>query len=244
MEEVGRWVPKVVITVAVLIGRVSLLLFFVFMFMGSFNLILFGFTDTGVLLWDGSILSMIFFVQHSAMIRRRSRSRLAGIVPSYYHGVIFTIVSGTVLIALVLTWQTSAVVLNEFHGPARWLLRGIFSLGLALFVWGMYTLRSFNSFDPFGTRVLVAHIRGRQLEPPKFVVRGPYAYVRHPLYLAMLLFIWSCPDMTADRLLFNVIWTVWIYVATILEEADLVTEFGQLYSEYQKKVPMLIPWPT
>ena len=33
------------------------------------------------------------------------------------------------------------------------------------------------------------------------VVRGPYRWVRHPLYLTTLLMIWSYPDLTADRLL-------------------------------------------
>jgi len=221
-----------------------LLLFLVFLFAGSLNVVRLGFSDTAVLVWDGGVLSILFFVQHSAMIRRSFRSRLAEILPSFYHGAVFTIVSGIVLTALVLTWQSSAVVLHEFHGPARWLLRAIFCLGLAVFVWGMYTLRSLKSFDLFGLRAVVAHMRGRQLEPPKFAVRGPYVYVRHPLYLAVLLLIWSCPDVTADRLLFNVLWTAWIYVATIWEEADLVKDFGASYREYQRRVPMLIPWPT
>jgi protein-S-isoprenylcysteine O-methyltransferase Ste14 len=74
-----------------------------------------------------------------------------------------------------------------------------------------------------------------------FVVRGPYRWVRHPLYLFMILMIWSCPDLTSDRLLFNGLWTVWIAIGSIFEERDLVSEFGNAYREYQRKVPMLIP---
>lgn len=74
-----------------------------------------------------------------------------------------------------------------------------------------------------------------------FVVRGLYRWVRHPLYLFMILMIWSCPDLTSDRLLFNGLWTVWIVIGSILEERDLVSEFGNAYREYQRKVPMLIP---
>ncbi len=54
--------------------------------------------------------------------------------------------------------------------------------------------------------------------------------------------LWSCPDLTADRLLFNVLWTVWICVRAVLEEADLVADFGEKYIDYQSKVPMWIPW--
>ena len=74
------------------------------------------------------------------------------------------------------------------------------------------------------------------------VVRGLYRWVRHPLYLAMLMMIWSYPDLTADRLLFNVLFTGWIIVGTVLEERDLVENFGDDYRNYQRRVPMLIPY--
>ncbi len=74
-----------------------------------------------------------------------------------------------------------------------------------------------------------------------FVVKGPYRWVRHPLYLFMILMIWACPDLTADRLLFNGLWTVWIVIGSILEERDLMLEFGDVYREYQQRVPMFIP---
>ncbi len=54
--------------------------------------------------------------------------------------------------------------------------------------------------------------------------------------------IWASSDLTADRLLFNVLWTVWIYVRTTLEEADLLANFGDAYRDCRRKVPMLIPW--
>jgi protein-S-isoprenylcysteine O-methyltransferase Ste14 len=65
--------------------------------------------------------------------------------------------------------------------------------------------------------------------------------VRHPLYFFVLLMIWSYPTLTADRALFNVLWTVWIFTGSVLEERDLVAEFGDRYREYQRNVPMLIP---
>jgi protein-S-isoprenylcysteine O-methyltransferase Ste14 len=73
------------------------------------------------------------------------------------------------------------------------------------------------------------------------VAQGPYRYVRHPLYLFMLLLIWSAPRLSTDQLLFDVLWTAWIVVGTKLEERDLLADFGQTYRQYQKSVPMLIP---
>ena len=56
--------------------------------------------------------------------------------------------------------------------------------------------------------------------------------------------IWSSPDLTLDRLLFNVLFTTWIVIGTLLEERDLVAEFNEAYRDYQRNVPMLIPWKT
>ena len=54
--------------------------------------------------------------------------------------------------------------------------------------------------------------------------------------------IWVYPDLIADQLVFNVLWTIWIISGTLLEEKDLIREFGEKYMNYQQKVPMLIPY--
>jgi len=58
----------------------------------------------------------------------------------------------------------------------------------------------------------------------------------------MLVLIWSGPDVSSDRLLFNVLWTLWVVLGSYLEEKDLVAAFGEKYRHYQKTVPMLLPW--
>jgi hypothetical protein len=54
--------------------------------------------------------------------------------------------------------------------------------------------------------------------------------------------IWSCPVITLDRLIFNIMWTAWIVIGTYLEDRDLHYEFGDQYREYSSLVPMLIPY--
>jgi protein-S-isoprenylcysteine O-methyltransferase Ste14 len=58
----------------------------------------------------------------------------------------------------------------------------------------------------------------------------------------MLVLIWTGSDLTSDRLLFDLLWTVWIVIGARLEEADLLARFGDTYRSYQRKTPMLIPW--
>jgi len=57
-----------------------------------------------------------------------------------------------------------------------------------------------------------------------------------------MLVLWTNLDVTADRLLLSVMWTIWIWVGAVLEERDLVAEFGDVYRAYQRQVPMLVPW--
>ena len=98
-----------------------------------------------------------------------------------------------------------------------------------------------GSLDPFGLKSIRHQLDNTEPSPVRFTVRGPYRWVRHPLYSFYLLMIWSYPDLTADRLVFNVLFTGWMVVGTFLEERDLVTTFGDDYREYRKKVPMLLP---
>jgi protein-S-isoprenylcysteine O-methyltransferase Ste14 len=42
--------------------------------------------------------------------------------------------------------------------------------------------------------------------------------------------------------LFNLLFPGWIVAGTILEERDLVAAFGEPYRDYQRQVPMLLPF--
>jgi methanethiol S-methyltransferase len=226
------------LVLGVLLGGASLLLFTIFLFTGPLQLVRMRLSERTVLAWDGFI-SLVFFVQHSGMLRTRFRARLSGIIPHYYHGALFAILSGAILIPVVVFWQSSSITLYELQGFPRWLARCVFLLAIAGFGWGAYALRS---FDPFGIDSIRAHLTGKQHASQPFVVRGPYLWVRHPLYFFLILMIWSYPVLTVDRLLFNVLWTVWVCVGTFFEEADLLLDFGEAYRDYQRKVPRLIPW--
>ena len=125
MNEKERLIAKSIMFIAPLIGRASMLLFVIFLFIGSLRLIRIGLPELAVLAWDG-ILSIAFFIQHSSMIRRNFRARLSNIIPSHYNDAAFTIASSIVLTAVVIFWQPSTTVLYELHGFLRWITRGIF----------------------------------------------------------------------------------------------------------------------
>lgn len=72
---------------------------------------------------------------------------------------------------------------------------------------------------------------------------GLNQYVRHPLYAGTLLFIWGAFLATPYGSLFvsNIIITAYTLVGIRFEEKKLAQEFGEAYTSYRKKVPMIIP---
>ena len=73
--------------------------------------------------------------------------------------------------------------------------------------------------------------------------KGLHKYVRHPLYLGTLLFIWGLfiifPYL--NNLIACLVITIYTVIGIELEEKKLMEEYGDLYREYSKKVPRLIP---
>jgi protein-S-isoprenylcysteine O-methyltransferase Ste14 len=239
MNETIRPLPaRLVIALATLLGGGSLLLFGAFLFVGPLGLIDLGLDRGQVLAWDAA-LCLAFCAQHSVMVRRGFRQRVERIVPPYYYSAIYAVASGVVLLALTMMWQEYPVIVMKAEGAARWLARVVFLAAIPGFLWGA---RSIPRFDPLGVGPIKARLSGREPQGSPFAVRGPYRWVRHPQYFFSLVLIWWYPDLTADRLLLNVILTVWIVLGTILEERDLVLEFGDDYATYQRHVPILLPW--
>jgi len=80
--------------------------------------------------------------------------------------------------------------------------------------------------------------------PKKFVPRGPYRYVRNPMYIggvAMLLG-WGLYFTSIAMVLFALVAFLLIHAFVVLaEEPGLGKRFGQEYMDYCKTVPRWIP---
>jgi methanethiol S-methyltransferase len=240
-DERGRGVTSGVIFLAgsYLFGSISLLLWVAFLSRGGLGIVDLGFGPMGALLFDAS-LSLAFFAQHSLMVRRSFKGWAARRIGRDYLGAVYAIGSGFVLLSLSVLWQGPVHRYAVLGGIPRLLMQGASLLALGGFIWGV---RSLGSFDMFGTGPILRSLRGlHEPEPLTLTIRGPYRWVRHPLYTSCLLAIWAVSDITADRLLYNIMWTGWIIVGAMLEERDLVATFGAAYKVYRARVPMLIPW--
>ena len=116
-------------------------------------------------------------------------------------------------------------------------------MGVSLVGWVIVYYSSFliNHFDLFGMRQVWMQMRNKPYTPLKFTEPTLYKYVRHPLYVGMLMAVWATPTMTVAHLFFGIGVLGYILVGIQLEERDLISEHGKSYAEYRRRVPMLVP---
>jgi methanethiol S-methyltransferase len=184
-------------------------------------------------------LIALFAAQHSIMARPGFKRVWTRIVPKPIERSTYVLFSFIVTALLMWQWQAIDVTVWDVqYEPARYVLWGLFVAG-----WLAVPLVTFliNHFDLFGLRQVWLHLRGREYSSLPFRTPLAYKLVRHPLYLGWALFFWATPTMTLGHLLFAGTMTLYMAVAAIFEERDLVDHFGADYVEYQTRVPMFVP---
>lgn len=74
-----------------------------------------------------------------------------------------------------------------------------------------------------------------------FANTGWYSIVRHPLYFFSTLFMMLNPVMTEQWLILTILAALYFVIGGLIEEMRLVVEFGEVYRDYQQRVPFIIP---
>ena len=78
-------------------------------------------------------------------------------------------------------------------------------------------------------------------EHMELVIKGPFQYSRHPIYLFSILFLGLRPTMDLFYFIFYLVIVLYFIIGSYFEERKLVERFGQIYIDYQKEVPRIIP---
>lgn len=184
----------------------------------------------------------LFAIQHSGMARRGFKKWWTKIVPWPIERSTYVLFTNAVLILLYWQWRPMPEVIWSVEGTVgQWILWGLFGLGWALVLIATFMI---SHAHLFGIKQVYEYLRGEELSSPDFQVRGLYRYVRHPLNLGFIIAFWATPHMTLGHLIFAVATTGYIFIAMVLEERDLIAEFGEKYRRYREQVPMIVPRPT
>ncbi len=165
---------------------------------------------------------------------KRKRDTVAGPVQENFTFRLFVIVGGVMTLGSIAEYVLRGGV---FSWPA-------YFAGVACAV-ASFKLR-WAAIAALG-RFWSLHVEIR--ENHEFVQSGPFRFLRHPTYFSMLL----------ETVSFGLICSAWWMLLLIplafipalilrlrLEEPALVEKFGDAYRDYQRRVPMLIPykWPA
>lgn len=192
--------------------------------------------DTGTTVSDALFnigLFTIFALHHSVMARTGAKAWITRHVPADLERSVYVWIASLLFLAVCLLWRPLPGVVWHTYGPGIALyVFQIFGVALTIAaarIVGIWELAGVTQPDP-----------GRAIE---FKADGPFAIVRHPIYLGWILMVFATATMNSSRLLFAVVSTAYLIVAIPFEERSLVEAFGEKYQVYQREMRWrLIPY--
>ena len=227
--------------------------YFLFTYVVTFGEITAGAITGRAIAVDIALFS-VFALHHSVFARERVRGWIARAVSPRLERPMYVWAASLMLIAVCALWQPIPGAAWRIEGPAAW----IFPIVQLAGVW--LTLRSaavIDIWDLAGVRVS----GGPEGPPPRdetpetsrpargsetnwelgvgsweFQTKGPYGWVRHPIYLGWLLLVFPVATMTNSRLLFAVVSSAYIVLAIPFEERSLRRASGGSYADYMRQV--------
>jgi protein-S-isoprenylcysteine O-methyltransferase Ste14 len=166
-------------------------------------------------------------------------------------------IAGTILIILF-SWFLS-IKFKRYHGIARFFaFESVFILTLL-----NYKVWFINPFSPLQliswfllifsayvviTGYLLLKRKGKpdnNFENTSLLVKsGIYGYIRHPLYLSIVLLGTGImlKDMKPVQLCLGVITLIAVFITARIEEKEMIAKFGNEYRLYMKETKMFIPF--
>jgi len=188
------------------------------------------------LMWAG------YCILHSFLISIRFTNLMARLLKNYYafYRIFFVSFSIVLLIPLIsYTAQLDNEVIITYGLPLNIIRYVLISGSLLMFFWAFFF--DYDSLSFFGIRQILNFGKIKKANPSEEIKKnGLLGIIRHPMYLALIIYLW-CQTFRMSDIIVNIVLTIYIIIGTKLEEKKLVLEFGDAYIKYQQEVPMLIP---
>jgi len=178
---------------------------------------------------------------HSFLISTRFTKLIARLLKGCYafYRLCYVVLSIVLLVPLIkYTAHADNAAPLAYATPLN-ILRYVLIVG-SLMMFGWAFLFNYDCLSFFGIRQILT-FRQQDKSSKAISKKGLLGIVRHPMYLALIIYLW-CQVFSVVDLIIAAVLTIYVIIGTFLEERKLVLEFGDSYAKYQQEVPMLIPF--
>jgi len=189
------------------------------------------------LMWTG------YCSLHSYLISIRFTNRMMGLLKNFYafYRLFYVLISVILLFPIInITAELDNDIIITYTLPWSIVRYALILCSLLIFLKAF--IFDYDTLSFFGIRQIL-NFRGKKINNPGEGIKksGLLGIIRHPMYFALIIFLW-CQTFRLSDIVANIVLTAYIIIGTKLEERKLVLEFGDSYVQYQKEVPKLIPF--
>ncbi|TCO74456.1 methyltransferase family protein [Chromatocurvus halotolerans] len=195
--------------------------------------------------WPVNLALIVQFpLLHSLLLGRRGSRWLARLLPGWYGETLsstsYVIIASLQLLSLFVLWTPSGVVWWQAEGWLRWALLAVYAS-----TWLLLLKATVDAGIEVQSGALgwLSLLRGGRSRYPGMPVHGLFRRVRHPIYAAFILTLWTVPVWTPDQLMLALFLTVYCLVAPRLKEQRYLQRYGEEFRDYRRCVPYLLPVP-
>lgn len=170
------------------------------------------------------LLFLAFAGHHSLLARDPVKRRLAALIPADLLRATYVWTASILLIVTCALWLPIGGLVYAMPSTVAWMGDLVQFAGLLL------TARAMSVLDGLELAGI------REAATITIDSRGPYRWVRHPIYSGWLLMVFGPPHMTGDRLVFALASTAYLVAAIPWEERSLARAAGDQYRRYCERV--------
>ena len=176
-------------------------------------------------------LVALFGLQHSLMARPSFKAWWTRIVPKGLERSTYVMAAALVGFVMMIFWQPIALTIWHVTGPLAVIPWALFAIGWTIL---LSAGLNFNMLELLGFRQAWAWYHGRSIPPLTLKTHWLYDWMRHPMYVGVLLGLWMTPHMTVGHALMAATFTLYILIAMRYEERDLSANFGASYQTWRE----------
>jgi methanethiol S-methyltransferase len=150
-----------------------------------------------------------------------------------FYRIIYNILSFITAAPAFFVWMTSSSSTPLIYGVPGWFSPILLILRPLAFGLFAYAALQKDLLEFAGLR--------QSKTESKLITGGVYGIVRHPLYVAVIILIFTKSEMTLLDLTAAALVSIYLITGSYIEERRMVSTFGDRYRKYQEQVSMFIP---